>query len=105
MADVKNLPNKQAGAGLSYKGIALLGISKVASERVAIKLGAGNGTLKSGLIKVGVGVGGSLLGFTSKYKALGYIGAGVTLDGVEDMANVVLSKAPINTGNSNKNIA
>jgi hypothetical protein len=76
-----NVINKQVGAGLSVKDIAVLGASKVLTERFSTKY-IGNANMKSGAIKMAVGVG---AGFFIKNKTVRFALAGMVLDGVEDL--------------------
>lgn len=78
---MSNVINKQVGAGLSVKDIAVLGASKVLTERVSARY-IGNANYKSGAIKMAVGFAG---GYFIKNKTLKFALAGAFLDGVEDM--------------------
>ena len=78
---VKLLGKKVTGA-VSYMDLLGAGVVKFAEER-ALTPYIGNGTLKSGLIKLGVGFG------TRKFMGRGFMGDSLSLgfgiDGVEDI--------------------
>lgn len=94
MADIKKVINKNVGAGLSPKELAILGASKVLTERATTHFLKQNGTWKSGLIKV---VAGSMVGFSVKNKWVRLACAGVVLDGAEDISDhlYIMSKEKV----------
>lgn len=64
---------------------AFIGASKLGTEALMSKIPfVGNGTLRSGLIKGALAVGGSML--TNNNKALQIVSTGVLIDGMEDLA-------------------
>ncbi|MFW6282538.1 MAG: hypothetical protein ACOC1P_00595 [Minisyncoccales bacterium] len=85
---------------------ALIGGSKILSEELSIMAGLGNGTLKSGLIKCGVAVGGSF--FTGNNKNFQIPLTGVLIDGMEDLAlgvrRMIFGGKDKKNGNSSQSI-
>ena len=83
---MKLLGKKVSGA-VSYTDLFGAGVVKYAEER-ALAPYIGNGTLKSGLIKLGIGLG------TRKFIGKGLVGDSISLgfgiDGVEDILTGVL---------------
>lgn len=84
MTDITKVVNKNVGAGLSVKELAMLGASKVLTERLTTHFLKSNGTWKTGLIKIGAG---AIVGFTVKNKWVRLAAAGVVLDGAEDLSD------------------
>ena len=86
------LLGKKVSGGVSYMDLFGAGVVKYAEERTLAPY-VGNGTLKSGLIKLGVGlgarkfIGGGLLGDS--------VSLGFGIDGVEDILTGVLGSGMI----------
>ena len=91
MADVLN---KNVGAGLSVKELGLLGLSKVATERISQRF-IGNSSARSGLIKIGAGL---VVALAVKNRAVRFASAGAVLDGVEDLIEVGTNRVSGNAG-------
>jgi len=83
MSDVTKILDKKVGSLTLLDG-ALIGASKLGSEALLAKVPfIGNGTMKSGLMKVGSAVAVSML--TQNKKAFQIISTGVLIDGMEDL--------------------
>ena len=88
---VKLLGKKVSGA-VSYMDLLGAGVVKYAEER-ALSNYIGNSTLKSGIIKLGIGLG------ARKFIGTGFVGDSVSLgfgvDGVEDILTAVVGSGGI----------
>jgi hypothetical protein len=84
MVDIVNKTLNTKVGSLTLLDGALIGASKLASEQALSMIPMiGNGTMTSGLIKVGLAVGGSMI--TKNNKALQIVSTGILIDGMEDL--------------------
>lgn len=94
------LLGKKISGGVDYMDLLLAGVAKYGCERALAPV-IGNGSIKSGAIKLGGGIG--LKAIAGSGTIQNAASLGLAIDGIEDILTAVIGGSGIGAGNQESN--